>query len=53
MRDPCHPAFPICIRGGVEEEGGFWWEIRTDDSPGTKSAGINQKLTKSTQTNRK
>ena len=46
MRDPCQPAFQICITGGAEEEG-VWWEIRPDDSPGSKSTGINPKLSKS------
>ena len=41
-------------RGGVEEEGGVvWWEIRLGDSPGSKSTGINPKLSKSTKNGKK
>ena len=41
-------------RGGVEEEGGVvWWEIRLGDSPGSKSTGINPKLSKSTKKGKK
>ena len=49
MRDPCQPAFQICIGGGgggTWTVKGFWWEMREDDSPGSNRTRINPKSSK-------